>query len=103
MTLDHIDYDVLADRWEDSEDYDSSWLVQPWDDSRYPQATNDVGAGFAVWVGCVILVEHFDGQREAHRYGTATVAEAAWPEFTALYDDHADMPERACANWSSVA
>src|SRR5436190_19444970 len=83
--LPQLDTERLTYAWESGEDYDSTWLIQPWDDPNITVAHNDVANGWACRIDNVILVEESTGRRVAEAFETAAAAEAAWPDYERAY------------------
>jgi hypothetical protein len=81
-----LDLARLVQAWEAREDYDSSWLSQPWDEAD-DTASNDVGNGWACRIGRVVLVEQSDGQRRSISYDRELEARLDWRTFEEAYGD----------------
>lgn len=88
MTSNDIEYPRLIAAWELREDYDSSWLSQPWDRGEPDEeATNDIAAGWACRIGRVCLVEEVTGVRQSYLFGDEQAARELFEGLALLYGD----------------
>lgn len=81
-----IDIDRLVARWELGDEYDPSWLAQPWENPD-DTAANSVAGGWACRVANAILVERQDGSKVSYAYPTVEDAQEQWPTFAELYGE----------------
>jgi hypothetical protein len=88
MSNSDIEYGRLVAAWELREDYDVSWLSQPWDAGQPDdEATNDIAAGCACRIGRACLVEEASGVRQSYLMDTEEAARELFEGLAILYGE----------------